>query len=384
CGYRARPARHRAARLSHPAPPKRAPRRNASPRLGRSGRAASSARAGARATGAPQMRTDGEPDSLSTMKRTTVAIIVAFAATAALAWWLKGDWEMGWLLWMLVVPVAGSVLGLLAAVILRGRIEIVTAAGSTAGVVALWAAIATPHQWGGADYRGAERRAKAMADSTLLIEARVRELLGVGVDVSGVQPAVAGGRVRKQPLRFLPEREPAVAWFNVMFALGPAQPLVLRLESDSLTAAPAALDSARMAPWVIREAALTKRFPAPALSGAGHGPWAPGDIVGVRLEHGETDWSLLLARVGGAGGLETIREVSGAESRAGLARAAALAGRPVHEVRIFVSRGAGVTYLPSSRFDFLGLPEDRRANLRLVARVEGDDIRYEVADWFDP
>jgi len=318
------------------------------------------------------------------MKRTTVAIIVAFAATAALAWWLKGDWEMGWLLWMLVVPVAGSVLGLLAAVILRGRIEIVTAAGSTAGVVALWAAIATPHQWGGADYRGAERRAKAMADSTLLIEARVRELLGVGVDVSGVQPAVAGGRVRKQPLRFLPEREPAVAWFNVMFALGPAQPLVLRLESDSLTAAPAALDSARMAPWVIREAALTKRFPAPALSVAGHGPWAPGDIVGVRLEHGETDWSLLLARVGGAGGLETIHEVSGAESRAGLARAAALAGRPVHEVRIFVSRGAGVTYLPSSRFDFLGLPEDRRANLRLVARVEGDDIRYEVADWFDP
>ena len=77
-----------------------------------------------------------------------------------------------------------------------------------------------------------------------------------------------------------------------MFALGPAQPLVLRLESDSLTAAPAALDSARMAPWVIREAALTKRFPAPALSVAGHGPWAPGDIVGVRLEHGETDWSL--------------------------------------------------------------------------------------------
>src|SRR5690606_4699466 len=111
---------------------------------------------------------------------------------------------------------------------------------------------------------------------------------------------------------------------------------------------------------------------------------APGDIVGVRLEHGETDWSLLLARAGGAGGLETIREVSGADSRAGLARAAALAGRPVHEGRICVSRGAGVTYLPSSRFDFLGLPEDRRATLRLVARVEGDDIRYEVADWFDP
>lgn len=76
--------------------------------------------------------------------------------------------------------------------------------------------------------------------------------------------------------------------------------------------------------------------------------------------------------------------MSGADSRAGLTRAAALAGRPVREVRIFVSRGAGVTYLPASRFDFIGLPEDRRANLRLVARVEGDEVRYETADWFDP
>ena len=151
-----------------------------------------------------------------------------------------------------------------------------------------------------------------------------------------------------------------------------------------ISAPPAALDSARAMPWLIREPALVRRFPAPALTVAGHGPWAPGDVVGVRLERGESDWSLLLVRVGGAAGLETVREVSGAESRAGLARAAALAGRPVHEVRIFVSRGAGVTYLPSSRFDFLGLPEDRRANLRLVARVEGDDIRYETADWFDP
>lgn len=318
------------------------------------------------------------------MNRTTFAIAITVAATAVLAWWLKGDWEMGWLLWMIVVPVAGSALGLLAAVLLRGRVEIVTAAGTTAGVVALWAAIATPHQWAGGDQARAERRAAALADSTHRVEARVRELLGAGVDVSGVQPTVTGGRVRKRPLRFLLESEPAMVQLGVTFALGPARPLVLRLEGDSLTASPAALDSARMEPWVIREAALTRRFPAPALSVGGHGPWAQGDVVGVRLEHGESDWSLLLVRVGGAAGLETVREVSGAESRAALARAAALAGRAVRDVRIYVSRGAGVTYLPSGRFDFIGLPEERRANLRLVARVEGDEVRYETADWFDP
>jgi len=319
------------------------------------------------------------------MNRMTLAIVVTVAATAALAWWIKADWEMGWLLWMLVLPAAGSALGLVAALILRGRLEIVTAVGFAAGAAALWVAMSTPHQWAGADPTQAERRAAALAGSTHLIEARLRELLGAGVDLQSVQPSVVGGRVRKQPFRFLPEREPAVIRLSVTFALGPNRPLMLQLdERDSLTATPEALESIRQAPWVIREPALTRRFPAPALSVAGHGPWTPGDVVGVRLEQSESEWSLLLLRVGGEAGLETVREVSGAESRAGLARAAAQAGRPVRDVRIYLSRGAGVTYLPSARFDFIGLPEDRRANLRLIARLEGDDIRYETADWFDP
>jgi len=318
------------------------------------------------------------------MNRTTLAIVITIAASAALAWWIKGDWEMVWLLWMLVVPAAGAALGLLAAAILRGRIEIVTAVGATAGVAALWAVISTPHQWGGGDLTQAERRAAALADSTRLIEARVRELLGAGVDVQGIQSSVVGGRVRKQPFRFLPEREPVVTRLSVTFVLGPNRPLVLHLERDSLTATPEALESVRQAPWVIREPALTRRFPAPALTVAGAGPWTPGDVVGVRLEHSESDWSLLLLRVGGAAGLETVREVSGEECRAGLARAAALAGRPVRDVRIYLPKGAGVSYTPSNRLQFVGLTGDRRTDLRLVARVEGGEVRYETADWFGP
>ncbi|HEX7087132.1 MAG TPA: hypothetical protein VF198_12255 [Vicinamibacterales bacterium] len=316
------------------------------------------------------------------MQRTAAAVAVTFAATAALAWWIKGDWELGWLPWMIVVPGAGCVLGLLAGLSLRGHIAISTAVGPIAGAVALWTAIATPHYWDGTDRARAEREAAALADSTGLVEGRVRELLGAGVEVSGLRPTVTGGRARKLPFRLLPEREPAVAQVSVTFALGPARPLVLRLDGDALTAPPDALDAARQTPWAIREAVLTRRFPARALTVGGHGPWPPGDVVGVRVERGETDWSLLLVRVGGAAGLETVREVSGAESRAGLARAAALAGRPVRDVRIHVSRG--VTYLPSGRFDFLGLPEDRRANLRLVAHVEDGGIRYETSDWFAP
>ena len=317
------------------------------------------------------------------MNRTTVAIVVTFAATAALAWWIKGDWEMGWLPWMIVLPTAGGVLGLLAALILRGRVAIVMGVGFAAGAAALWAAIATPHHWSGAGLARAEQYAAAMADSTHLIEARVRELLGAGVDVSGVQPVITGGLVRKQPFRFMPEHEPAVAHFRVTFALGPSRPLLLRLDGDSLTAPPAALDSARQASWVIREAALTRRFTARAMSVAGHGPWAQGDIVGVRLEHSESDWLLVLLRVGGPAGLEVVRVVSGEESRAGLTRAVRARGRAVRDVRIYLSNGAGVTYLPSSQFYFIGLALNRRPNLRLIARVEGEEVQYEMADWSD-
>jgi hypothetical protein len=319
------------------------------------------------------------------MTRTFVAITVTIAATAALAWWIKADWEMAWLLWMIIMPPAGGALGLLVAALLRGRIEIVTGVGMAAAIVGLWAAISTRNVWDDdADRERAEQRAAALADSTQLVETRVRELLGAEVDVLEVQPAVVGGTIRKEPFRFRLEREPAVVRLRVIFALGPARPLLLRLEGDTLTASPTAADSARLTPWVIREPALTRRFPAPAFTVAGAGSWMPGEIVGVRLEHSESDWSLLLLRVGGAAGLETVREVSGAESRAGLARAAALAGRPVRDVRIYPSKSAGVSYVPSKRFHFVGLTESPRTNLRLVARVEGDEFLYETADWFGP
>jgi len=320
------------------------------------------------------------------MTKTITASVLTFAATAGLAWWIKADWEIGWLLWMLVLPFAGAALGLLAALMLGSRIEIVTGVGFAAAAATLWVASATPHAWDDdADRARAGQRAAELADSTRLIEARVRELLGADVDVSGVEPAVVGGRIRKQPFRLLLEREPAVVQLRVTFALGPARPFLLRLEGDSLTAPPTMVDSARLSwPWMIREPALTRRFPAPAFTVAGAGPWTPGDIVGVRVEHSESDWSLLLLRVGGTAGLEKVREVSGAESRAELARAAALAGRPVHDVRIDPWKGAGVSYIPSRRFHFIGLTGNRRTDLRLVARVEGDEIHYETADWFGP
>jgi len=319
------------------------------------------------------------------MTRTIVAIIVTVAATGALAWWIKADWEMAWLLWMIIMPPAGGALGLLAAALLRGQIEIVTGVGMAAAIVGLWAASSTRHVWDDdADRARAGQRAAALAASTDLIEARVRELLGSEVDVLEVQPAVVGGNIRKKPFRFLLEREPAVVRLRVTFALGPARPLMLRLEGDSLTASQTAVDSAQLRPWVIREPALARRFPAPAFTVAGAGPWMPGNIVGVRVEHSDSDWSLLLLRVGGTAGLEKVREVSSAESRAELARAAALAGRPVRDVRIDPWQASGVSYIPSKRFHFIGLTGNRRTDLRLVARVEGDEILYETADWFGP
>lgn len=310
------------------------------------------------------------------------AAALAALVVAAFAWWIKGDWEMGWLVWMAGMPVVGAVAGGLAALLLRAPVAFPVFIASLSSVLALWAVMSTPHGWTGSERASAERGAEALADSVARVEASARHALGAAVEVSGIQPSVQGGRIRKRPFTFFPDREPARVEVDATFALGPSRPLALTLEGDSLVAVATSLDTARAAPWVIRQAALERRFDAPALTVGGHGPWGRGEVVAIRLERGRSDWSLLLVRVGGAEGLETIREVSRRESRDGLARAAAHAGREVRDIILHLPDRRGVAYAASSAFDFIGLPVDRRANLRLVAVFEDGVFRYETRDWF--
>ncbi len=299
------------------------------------------------------------------MKRAILSAPLTLLATGAFAWWVKGDLEMVWLVWMLVVPLAGTVIGFVAALALRTPVlpAAVSAVlvGPVAGVLALWGAIATPHAWDSPDRARVEHQATSLAADVPRIETLVRELLGAGVDVLGARPAVRGGRVRKEPFRFVPRREPAVA-------------------------EPAALDSARAAPWRINGDALRRRFDAHALhlGKSGASAWMPGTLLPLRLDRADDDWSLLVVRVGGPDGLEVVREVSRDESRAALARAAARAGREVRDVVVnFTPNHGGVTFEPAAGFDFIGIPVDRRANIRLVARLRDGEFSYDTMGWFD-
>src|SRR5690606_9347723 len=162
--------------------------------------------------------------------------------------------------------------------------------------------------------------------------------------------------------------------------------LALRVDGDSLVAEPAALDSARAAPWRINGDALRRRFHAHALrlGKSGASAWMPGTLLPLRLDRADDDWSLLVVRVGGADGLEVVREVSRDESRAGLARAAARAGREVRDVVVnFTPNHGGVTFEPAAGFDFIGIPVDRRANIRLIARLRDGEFSYDTMGWFD-
>ncbi len=317
-------------------------------------------------------------------KRSILAVALTALVAAVFAWWIKGDWEMGWLIWLLVLPIGGGVLGLGFGLILRGGVLLPPVAGSLVGGLALWVAMVTPHRWEGPDRAAAERREAELRRSPAVVEARAREALQAGVEISGFRSEVYGGWVHKRPFAFLPDHEPADVRLVVTFALGPDRGLTLRLEGDSLVADPASLDSARTAPWDIRQSALERRFHVPALRVGGSRPWMPGDTIAIRLERGGSDWSFLLVRVGGAEGLEPIREISRDETLPGLFRAAAQAGRDVYDVRIyFTPHYRGITYQPDGRFDFVGLPVDRRANLRLVGRLKDGEFRYETVDWFD-
>ncbi|MFO7286819.1 MAG: hypothetical protein C0P79_008195 [Gammaproteobacteria bacterium] len=317
------------------------------------------------------------------VKRTLAAALVTALAAGAVAWWVKGDLEMAWLLWMPVLPAAGAVIGLVAALALRAPIHVsATVIGPTAGVLALWAAIATPHAWDAPGRASAERTAASLAADVARIEALARERLDAGVDVAGARPDVRGGRVRKESMRFFPMHDPLVAELRVDFALGPASGLVLRVEGDSLGAEPAALDAARAAPWRIGDAALRRRFDARALrlGTGGASAWAPGTVLPLRIERAADDWTLLVVRVGGPDGLAVVREIPRDESRAALAEAAARAGREVRDVVIyFTERYGGVTFEPGATFDFIGLPVDGGGPLRLVARFEGGEYVYETS-----
>jgi hypothetical protein len=319
------------------------------------------------------------------MTRIIVAAILTAVATGALAWWLKGDLELAWLLVILVLLGASCVIGFVAALVVRAPIAyaavFAVAAAPMIGAVALMVAMETPNAWNSPGRTGMERQATSVAADLPRIEARVRELLGAGVDVLGTHVIVHGGRVRKEPLRFALEREPAVAEIHVDFALGPDRGLALRVDGDSLVADPAALDSARKAPWRINAEALERRFDAPAmrLGRVGVPPWEQGTLLPLRLEYGEDDWSLLVLRVGGPQGLEVVRTISRDESRDALARAAARTGREVSDVRIYFTPSyRGVTFEIGADFDFVGIPVDRRGSVPLVARFRDGDFVYET------
>lgn len=315
-------------------------------------------------------------------RRTLLAASAAAVLVTVLAWWIKADWEMVWLVWMLVVPTVGGALGLLAALLFRVGPIVPFATGSTVGALALWAMIATPHRWEAAGKGRAEREARAIAESVTTVENAAREALGADVEVAGARPVVRGGGVEKLRFRFLPVLEPVEVVVEATFALGPAHPLAFRVRGGGMAPIPASLDSARAAPWTVAPAALAKRFDAHALSLAGSRDLPQGALVPLRLERAEDDWTLLVLRVGAPRGIEVLHELSRDASLIALRNAADRAGTPIRDARIyFTPRNTGVTYRPDGALDFIGLPVDRHAPVRLSARLEADTLAFEAGDW---
>ena len=321
------------------------------------------------------------------MNRLIAVGVLTFLASCVLAWWVKGDLEMAWLLFMLIFPIAGGAIGLIMALPLRAPILVsMTTIGPPAAALALLLAMQTPNTWNSRDRARVERQATSLAGDLPRLEATARELIGAGVDVSGARPTIRGGHVRKEPFRFGLEREPASAELRVDFSLGPEYGLKLRIEGDSLVADPEHVEALRNTRWRITEAALRRRFDAHTVRLArneGKSEWVPGAFLPLRLDHGERDWTLLVLRIGGPDGLEVVRTISRDESRAALARAASDAGREVRDVLIyFTPNQGGVSFEHNVWFDFIGIPVDGGANIRLAARFRDGEYSYHTMRWF--
>jgi hypothetical protein len=319
-------------------------------------------------------------------RRLLVAFALLFFANAVTAWWVKGDLEMAWLVGGPLIVAGGLLYGAIAAIVLRRGAGAAAAAflgscASAAGLAAL--AMYTPNGWSGAPPRAVTRAAERIAADPAALRAAAEKITHYPV-----QPATATVRytpslTRKIEFSFRLERRPAEAHIVFGFEAGPQDAFEFRAvrAASGWGLEPV---NARPLPLTARREAFARLFPGiPLVEVGGSGPYAPGELIPVRLARSVTDWEVAVVRIAADGAaLREIRRYSSAEIAAGLERAAARAGlgsiehiytyfRPISAQEIL--------FAAAPAFDFnaqLGGPRYALANMK--ARLSRGELSFDI------
>jgi hypothetical protein len=317
--------------------------------------------------------------------RLLAASALLFFANAVTAWWVKGDLEMAWLVGGPLIVAGGIVFGAIAAIFLRrtagAAAAFLVSCASAAGLAAL--AMYTPTGWSCAPPRAMTRAAERLAGDPAALRAAAEKITHYPV-----QPATATVRytpslTRKVEFSFRLERRPAEARIVFSFEAGPQDAFEFRVVRGG---SGWGLEPvyARPLPLTARREAFARLFPGvPFVEVGGSGPYAPGELIPVRLARSATDWEIALVRIAaGDSALREIRRYSRAEIAAGLERAAARAGLG-HIGHIYTySRpisAQDILFAAAPAFDFnLQLRSPRYALANMKTRLSGGELSFEV------
>lgn len=314
------------------------------------------------------------------------AAVWVFLSNLALAWWVKGDLEFGWIVGLPVILAGGPVFGALSAVVLRSwRASLAMTGASALWAVALgFAALHTPNSWKRAP-AGLEW-ARRIASDREAIRKAAEAVTGYAVEpqVPG-QVQVTDSYITKQGFSFRLVNRPGEAKVWVSFDIGPmgGAEFDVAPRGGYWTLRPRFVPSNAL---TVRAPALERRFPhARVIEAGGNGPYLRGDLLPVRILRGESDWDIVLLRI--ADGGEPLREVA-RYSREDLMRsfskvveaagigpleAAVTYCRPVRPQDVF--------FFMRPEFSFIGiLGNERYWRAEIVARLSGGGLRFELAN----
>lgn len=317
-----------------------------------------------------------------------IAAIWIVGLNATLAWWVKGDLEMGWLIGMPVILAGGVVIGLVPGFVFR-RVRpalLYLGASILASAVFLYAAIGTPHRWKSAPPAGLTDAANRFASDRAAIEAAAGRVTGYPVEPGiPAKVEIASGLATKQGFSFAITRSPAAARVVVTFDAGPAQ----AMQFDAVRSGggwemrPLKSDVERI---TIRPAALERRFPdARTIEAGGSGPYLRGQTLAVRAARSETDWEIALLRVMDEG--QALREVRRYPQRELLERfretVAAAGLAPLESAVIYFRpvKRQDVLYTQGPEFRFIGVlgnPRYWRAEITARPAADGNGLEFGI------
>ncbi len=318
--------------------------------------------------------------------RWVAAAVYVVVCTTLLAWWIKGDLEMGWLLGGPLLVAGAALFGVSTVVLFRRLIPVLIATGCSVvvGLICAVIAIQTPNGWPLYSPPGMVRAAEAFSNNRALVESAVTRVTGLPVELMETKVEYRKGWVSKEGFSFRLRRRPAAAEVIASFAAGPLDSVTFDIVEQRGEWLPVARPVPNATQTNLRQPAFVRRFSASNLiEVGGQGPHAPGALLLVLAARKATDWEFVLFRVAANGKpLEEVERHSQAEISTGFARETVARGLGP-PAKIFIhyqpSGSYPVLFLNAPEFRFFGtLNHPAYRSVSLLARLENGQVKYEV------